>query len=42
MSSIVMDESVKEHLMSLKNKYYPIEMDHTMSAKEKTPYMIEW
>ncbi|VDP24750.1 unnamed protein product [Schistosoma margrebowiei] len=29
-------------LISLRNKYYPIELDNNLTENEKTPYMLEW
>ena len=28
--------------LAIRDKYYPIETDPSMSIEEKTPYMVEW
>ncbi|VDP79638.1 unnamed protein product [Schistosoma mattheei] len=35
-------ETAKSMLISLRNKYYPIELDNNLTENEKTPYMLEW
>ncbi|VDP60310.1 unnamed protein product [Schistosoma curassoni] len=35
-------ETAKSMLISLRNKYYPIELDTNLTENEKTPYMLEW
>ncbi|CAG7820792.1 unnamed protein product [Allacma fusca] len=41
-SSSLMSEEFKKRSQDLFNKYYPIEIDHTMTVEEKIPYMLKW
>ncbi|CAG0891638.1 unnamed protein product [Darwinula stevensoni] len=41
-SSKHLPASYREAAEELKNKYYPIEICHEMSAEQKIPYMLEW
>lgn len=41
-TSNILTPEIREHLKSLKDKYYPLETDPNLSVKEKIPLMIEW
>jgi len=38
----VLPTDLKNRIIALKNKYYPIEIDPKLSIEEKCPYMVEW
>ncbi|ODN05121.1 7-methylguanosine phosphate-specific 5'-nucleotidase [Orchesella cincta] len=40
--SPLVTKKVKDEAIELFDKYYPIEINVSMTAEEKTPYMIEW
>uniref|UniRef100_A0A3Q4HRV1 5'-nucleotidase n=1 Tax=Neolamprologus brichardi TaxID=32507 RepID=A0A3Q4HRV1_NEOBR len=40
--SNVISSDCKEKLQGLLDKYYPIEIDTTLSVEEKLPLMVEW
>ncbi|XP_064409216.1 cytosolic 5'-nucleotidase 3 isoform X2 [Latimeria chalumnae] len=35
-------EECRKKLLQLKEKYYPIEIDHSLTIEEKYPFMVEW
>ncbi|KAM4526779.1 7-methylguanosine phosphate-specific 5'-nucleotidase-like isoform 2-T3 [Fundulus diaphanus] len=39
---LLMNEDSTKKMKELLNKYYPIEIDASLSPEEKLPYMVEW
>ena len=37
-----MSDEFRKKSQELFNKYYPIEIDHTLSIEEKIPFMLKW
>ncbi len=37
-----MPEGFKSVTTGLRDKYYPIEIDHKLTIEEKIPFMLEW
>jgi len=38
----LLPNDVKDKILALKHKYYPIEVDPDLTVEEKCPYMVEW
>ncbi|XP_060678920.1 cytosolic 5'-nucleotidase 3A-like isoform X1 [Hemiscyllium ocellatum] len=38
----LISEDCRKKLLQIRNKYYPIEVDPTLNADDKYPFMVEW